>query len=47
MNRAKVEKALPKSFSGEGFIKNVLTSEAPDESRVFLQQLQTSKAFGL
>ena len=42
---AKVEAKLPDSFSGQGFLKNVLGSDAPDESRVFLQQLQTSKAF--
>ena len=42
---AKVEAKLPDSFSGQGFLKNVLGSDAPDESRVFLQQLQTSKTF--
>ena len=42
---AKVEETLPQSFSGQGFISNVMGNDAPDQSRVFLQRLQTSKAF--
>ena len=42
---AKVEESLPDSFRGQGFVNNVMNSNAPDQSVVFLQQLQTSKAY--
>jgi len=36
---------LPRSFSGKGFVKNVMESDDPDAGVVFMRQLTTSKAF--
>ena len=40
-----VQLKLPRNFSGQGFVKNVMFSDEPDAGVVFMRQLTTSPAY--